>query len=132
MRLFRRRRPEPSGVLRRGDHSEDAADYAVFTVGENRFPETFAELRPQATAPVDGVARLRQRATLVPVRDPQFGVAEVRVEFDGMAAGYLRPPHLGLVAADLEAANAVAMDVPALVEWGPAGPTVTLIIAGRG
>jgi len=131
MRLFRRRRPEPAGILAIGEHSGDAADYDVFAVGESRFPETFSALWSSASEDERQHQSMRRWAVLQPVRDPAFGVAEVRVELGGMTAGYLRPPHLGLVAGLIDRDNAVAARVPALVVKGPAGPTVTLrIVAG--
>ena len=72
---------------------------------------------------------LRRWATLVPVHDPKYGVADLAVELDGRRACYLRPPHLGRMAARIDAANVMALEVPALIERGPAGPTVTLRIA---
>jgi hypothetical protein len=126
---FRRRpRAQPSGTLRLGEHGVEPADYAVFTVGESRFPETFRALLAAADADERANGTVRRWATLVPIHDPAFGVADLAVEIDGMRAGYLRPPHLGRLAARIDTENVAALEVPALVVWGPAGPTVTLRI----
>lgn len=125
----RRRRAEPSGTLRVGDHSPDAADYSVYTVSEGRFPEAFAALWSTATEAERDEGLMRRWATLVPVQDPKYGVADLAVELDGRRACYLRPPHLGRMAARIEEGNVEALEVPALVERGPAGATVTLRLA---
>jgi hypothetical protein len=128
----RQQRPAPTGTLRIGEHSPDPADYAVYTVSESRFPETFATVWSGASAGEQEAGVLRRWATLVPVHDPKYGVADLAVEFDGLRACYLRPPHLGRMAARIEQENVEALEVPALVERGPAGPTVTLRIADDG
>lgn len=124
----RKQRPAPAGTLRLGEPSADAADYGVYTVSEGRFPDAFAALWAGATQEEAGQGSLRRWATLVPVHDPRYGVADLAVEFDGQRACYLRPPHLGRMAAVIDQANVEALEVPALVERGPAGPTVTLRI----
>jgi hypothetical protein len=127
---FRRKpRPAPTGTLRLGEPSADAADYAVYTVGESRFPDTYASVWSAADDVERQDGRLRRWATLVPVHDPAYGVADLAVELDGMRACYLRPPHLGRMAAIIDRAHVAALEVPALVERGPAGPTVMLLIA---
>lgn len=125
----RRRRAAPSGTLRIGEPSADRADYAVYTVSEGRFPDTYAALWATATEAERDEGLLRRWARLVPVRDPKYGVADLAVELDGMRACYLRPPHLGRMATRIEEENVEALEVPALVERGPAGATVTLRIA---
>lgn len=125
----RQQRPAPTGTLRLGEPSTDPADYAVYAVSESRFPDTFAAVWAAATESEQEAGLLRRWATLVPVHDPTYGVADLAVEFDGMRACYLRPPHLGRMAARIDQENVVALEVPAQVERGPAGPTVTLRIA---
>ncbi len=112
-----------------GEPSADQADYGVYTVSESRFPETFAAVWQSATGSEQESGVMRRWATLVPVHDPKFGVADLAVEFDGLRACYLRPPHLGRMAARIARENVAALEVPALIERGPAGPTVTLRIA---
>ncbi len=127
---FRRRaRPEPTGTLRIGEHSSNAADYDVWTVSESRHPEAFEELWSQAWPTEREGDVLRRWAQLVPVRDPRFGVADVGVDLDGRRACYLRPPHLDTVAHRAAEAGVLALEVPALIERGPGGTTVRLIIA---
>ena len=126
---FRRRaRPEPIGTKREGEHSANLDDYAVLTVSESRHPEVFARLWEQASSTERDQGRVKRWATLVPVRDPKFGVADLSVRFDEETACFLRPPHLGIVAARIDQAHVASLEVPALVEWGPAGPTVRLRI----
>lgn len=125
----RRQRPAPTGTLRLGEPSSDPADYAVYTVSESRFPDTFAAVWAAATESEQEAGLLRRWATLVTVHDPKYGVADLAVEFDGLRACYLRPPHLGRMAARIDLENVAALEVPAQVERGPAGPTVTLRIA---
>ena len=124
----RRQRSEPVGTLRVGEHSANLADYDVLTVSESRHPEAFARLWDQASSTERDQGRVKRWATLVPVRDPKFGVADMSVRFDGQTACFLRPPHLGQTAARIDAAHVAALEVPALIEWGPAGPTVRLRI----
>jgi hypothetical protein len=126
---FRKRRPEPLGSLRLGEPGMDPADYSVFTVSESRHGPTFEELWNGATEDERQARLLHRWATLVPVRDPAFGVADLAVEFDGRRACYVRPPHLGRLAARLDAENLETLEVPALIAWGPVGPTVTLRVA---
>jgi hypothetical protein len=127
---FRRKpRPAPTGVLRLGEPSAGPGDYSVYTVSESRFPDTFTAVWSGATDDEREAGVLRRWATLVPVHDPKYGVADLAVEFDGQRACYLRPPHLGRLAARIEQENVEALEVPALVQRGPAGPTVTLRIA---
>ena len=130
-RFRRRRRPAASGTLRVGRHGASIDDYPVLTVSEGRHPDAFAALLETATTAERDDGQLRRWATLVPVADPRFGVADVGVEFDGRRACYLRPPHLGIAAARIEAAKVATLEVPALVEFGPAGPTVRLRIDGE-
>lgn len=125
----RQQRPAPTGTLRVGEPSEDPADYTVYTVSESRFPDAFTAVWSDASADEQESGALRRWATLVPVHDPKYGVADMAVELGGRRACYLRPPHLGRVAARIGAANVMAIEVPALVVRGPAGPTVTLRIA---
>jgi hypothetical protein len=125
----RKQRLAPTGTLRLGEPSTDPADYPVYTVSESRFPDTFTAVWSTATEDEREAGVLRRWATLVPVNDPKYGVADLAVEFDGQRACYLRPPHLGRLAARIERENVEALEVPALVERGPAGPTVTLRIA---
>ena len=129
MRLFRRRRPEPSGVLRLGEASAVDGDYAVYVTSEHRFPETYAALWESVSDGDRERKQTRAWATLVPVHDPAFGVADLRAEFDGRPAGYLRPPHLDELGRVITDANVSALEVPALVEWGPAGPTLRLLVS---
>lgn len=126
--LRRKQRSAPTGTLRLGEPSADHADYGVYTVSESRFPETFAAVWQMATGVEQESGVLRRWATLVPVHDPEYGVADLAVEFDGLRACYLRPPHLGRMAARIERENVETLEVPALIERGPAGPTVTLRI----
>ena len=101
-------------------------------MSESRFPDTFTAVWSTATDSEQRDGVLRRWATLVPVRDPKYGVADLAVEFDGLRACYLRPPHLGRIAALIEQENVESLEVPALIERGPAGPTVTLLIADEG
>jgi hypothetical protein len=125
----RKQRPAPTGTLRVGEPSVDPADYTVYTVSESRFPDAFAAVWSNATDDEQQSGSMRRWATLVPVHDPKYGVADLAVELGGRRACYLRPPHLGRVAARIETANVMALEVPALIERGPAGPTVILRIA---
>lgn len=105
-----------------------ADDYHVWTVSESRHPEAFTALWSTATEEEQRTGSMHRWATLVPVHDPAFGIADLVVEFDGRAACYLRPPHIGQVASLLAAANAATAEVPAVIERGPAGPTVRLLL----
>ncbi len=125
----RKKRPAPTGALRLGEPSANQADYGVYTVSESRFPETFAAVWQTATDVEQESGAMRRWATLVPVHDPKYGVADLAVEFGGLRACYLRPPHLGRMAARIERDNVEVLEVPALIERGPAGPTVTLRIS---
>lgn len=98
----------------------------MYVTSEHRFPETYAALWESMTDDDRERRQARAWAALVPVHDPAFGVADLRAEFDGRPAGYLRPPHLDRLARLITEANAAALEVPALVEWGPAGPTLRL------
>ena len=124
----RKQRPAPAGTLRLGEPSADAADYGVYTVSESRFPDAFTAVWSTATDDEQQAGVLRRWAALVPVHDPKYGVADLAVEFDGLRACYLRPPHLGRMAAVIDRENVEALEVPALVQRGPAGPTVMLRI----
>lgn len=127
---FRRRaRPEPTGTYRLGGHSPDVDDYTVLTVSESRHPATFDAIWGAATAEEREAGMVRRWAVLVPVRDPKFGVADLAVQFDGQAACYLRPPHLGLLARRIDDERVATLEVPGLIEWGPAGPSVRLLVA---
>lgn len=123
---FRRRRPEPSGSVSLGAASSDPTAFTVLTVSEHRFPDTYTALWDGARDDERASRMLVRTASLVPVRDPQFGVADLEVRIDGRLAAYLRPPHLGMVARAIDDANAVSAEAPALVEWGPVGPTTRL------
>lgn len=124
---FRRRAtPPPAGSLRVGEHSADDGAYSVLTVSESRHPEPFAAMWVSASDSERERGRVRRWATLLPVRDPSFGVADVAVQFDGQTACFLRPPHLGRAAQQIDGAHVLTLEVPALVEWGPAGPSVRL------
>ncbi len=70
MGLFRRAKRAPQGSLRLGDHSENAADYNVFTVSESRFPESFAQLWDQASEEERLAKQIRRWAVLTPITDP--------------------------------------------------------------
>jgi len=127
---FRRRRPaEYSGSLRIGAHSSDPDAYRVWTVSESRHLDVFEALWADATPTEHGGSELRRWATLVPIRDPRFGVADVAVRFEGRTGCYLRPPHLEAVARRAEAERVASLEVPALIERGPGGATVRLILA---
>ncbi len=129
MGLFRRAKRAPQGSLRLGDHSENAADYNVFTVSESRFPESFAQLWDQASEEERLAKQIRRWAVLTPITDPATKlVADLPAEIDGLRVSYLRPPHLTILAARITKDNVETLEVPALVEWGPAGPTVLLIV----
>lgn len=123
---FRRRRPEPAGSVRLGGATTDPAAFAVLTVSEHRFPDTYTALWESADDDERAARMLVRTAALVPIRDPKFGVADLEVRIDGRLAAYLRPPHLGMVARAIDASNAVSAEAPALVEWGPVGPTTRL------
>lgn len=123
---FRRRRPEPAGSVSLGEATSDPTAFTVLTVSEHRFPDTYAALWDSARDDERAARMLVRTAALVPVHDPQFGVADLEVRIDGRLAAYLRPPHLGMVARAIDAANAVSAEAPALVEWGPVGPTTRL------
>jgi len=127
---FRRRRPEPSGSVRMGEPTSDPSAFTVLTVSEHRFPDTYAALWDSAGDDERAARSLVRIASLVPIPDPQFGVADLEVRIDGRLAAYLRPPHLGMVARAIDAANAVSAEAPALVEWGPVGPTTRLRLEG--
>lgn len=124
----RRQRIEATGTLRVGEHSADIDDYDVFAVSESRHPAVFAQLWEQASATERDQGRVKKWAVLVPIRDPKFGVADLAVQFDGATACFLRPPHLGRVAGQIDAARVATLEAPALIEWGPAGPSVRLRI----
>jgi hypothetical protein len=129
MRLFKRAKPAPQGSLRLGDHSENDSDYGVFTVSESRFPESFAQLWDQASDDERAAKRIRRWAVLTPITDPATKlVADLPAEIGGLRVSYLRPPHLTVLAKRITEENLETLEVPALVEWGPAGPTVLLII----
>jgi len=129
MRLFKRAKPLPQGSLRLGAHSEAEGDYNVFTVSESRFPESFAQLWDQASDDERAAQRIRRWAVLTPITDPATKlVADLPAEIDGLRVSYLRPPHLTVLAKRITEENLETLEVPALVEWGPAGPTVLLII----
>jgi hypothetical protein len=123
---FRRRRPEPTGSVRLAEATTDPAAFTVLTVSEHRFPDTYAALWDSAGDDERAARTLVRTASLVPIPDPQFGVADLEVRIDGRLAAYLRPPHLGMVARAIDAANAVSAEAPAIVEWGPVGPTTRL------
>ena len=123
---FRRRRPEPSGSVRLGDPTSDPTADTVLTVSEHRFPDTYTALWDSADDDERAARIVLRTASLVPIRDPQFGVADLEVRIVGRLAAYLRPPHLGRVARAIEAAHAESAEAPALVEWGPVGPTTRL------
>lgn len=130
MGLFRRAKRAPQGLLRLGDHSENAADYNVFTVSESRFPESFAQLWDQASEEERRVKRIRRWAVLTPITDPATKlVADLPAEIDGLRVSYLRPPHLTILAARISEENLESLEVPALIEWGPAGVSVFLLVA---
>lgn len=114
--------------MRLGEPSAASSDYTVFIVSESRFPETYSALWEAATEDERTAGDARRWATLVPVFDPRLGTPEVIVQFDGMTAGYLRPPHLDRLAALARDRNVETIEVPALVVRGPAGPTVMLIV----
>ena len=124
----RRRRAAPTGTLRVGEHRSDPDDYRVWTVSESRHPDAFEALWAEATPSEHDGRVLRRWATLVPIRDPRFGVADVAVQFNGQTACYLRPPHLGAAARRAEAERVASLEVPALIERSPAGATVRLIL----
>lgn len=124
---FRRRaKPEATGSLRLGEHSADEDAYTVLTVSESRHPEPFAAMWLAASDSERERGRIRRWASLHPVRDPAFGVADIVVRFDDQTACYLRPPHLGRAATRMDDAHVLCLEVPAIIEWGPAGPTVRL------
>lgn len=125
---FRRHRHAASGSIRLGHPSSDPSAYNVYAVSENRHPDVFDDLWSSALPDDLAAGEVRLWATLVPVYDPKFGVADVLVQIDGRTACYLRPPHLDRVAARLARAHAEQMEVPALIEAGPIGPTVRLLI----
>ena len=130
MGLFRRAKRAPQGSLRLGDHSENAADYNVFTVSESRFPDSFAQLWDQASEEERRVKRIRRWAVLTPITDPATKlVADLPAEIDGLRVSYLRPPHLTILAARISEENLESLEVPALIEWGPAGVSVFLLVA---
>lgn len=129
MRLFRRQKPAPSGSLRLGQHSDDIADYSVFTVSESRFPDSFAQLWENATREEQQAKYMRRWATLIPVTDPSSKlIADLAAEVDGSRVAYLRPPHLTYLARKITLENVETVEVPAFIEWGPAGQTVMLLI----
>lgn len=123
---FRRRRPEPAGTVSLAEATSDPTAFTVLTVSEHRFPDAYASLWDTATDDERRARMVLRTASLVPIRDPQFGVADLEVRIDGRLAGYLRPPHLGRVARAIDAANAETAEAPAIVEWGPVGPTTRL------
>jgi len=129
MGLFRRAKAAPQGSLRLGQHSENDTDYSVFTVSESRFPESFAQLWNLASVEEQEAKRIRRWAVLTPISDPATKlVADLPASIDGLTVSYLRPPHLTLLAQRIARENVETLEVPALVEWGPAGPVVLLLI----
>ncbi len=114
--------------MRLGAHSSNPDDYRVWTVSESRHLDVFEGLWADATPTEHGGTALRRWAALVPIRDPQFGVADVAVQFDGRTGCYLRPPHLDTAARRTEAERVARLEVPALIERGPGGVTVRLIL----
>lgn len=129
MGLFRRAKPAPQGSLRLGDHSKSDAAYNVFTVSESRFPESFTQLWDQASEEERQSKRIRRWATLTPIFDPATNlVADLPASINGLRVSYLRPPHLTFLAQRIVHENVENIEVPALVEWGPAGPIVMLLV----
>ena len=104
-------------------------DYNVFTVSESRFPESFAHLWTCASDEERNAKQIRRWAVLTPVSDPLSKlIADLAASIDGQRVCYLRPPHLTFLAHRIVQENVETLEVPALVEWGPAGPTVMLLI----
>ena len=129
MRWLKRSRPAPQGTLRLGNHSDQLRDYSVFTVSESRFPASFEQLWTNATDDERQTKHVRRWAVLTPVVDPKSSlIADLAAEIDGQCVCYLRPPHLTFLAQRIIQENVETLEVPALVEWGPAGPTVMLLI----
>lgn len=127
--MFKRAKPAPQGTLRLGEHSTAANDYNVFTVSESRFPDSFVHLWDSANQEERNSKQIRRWAVLTPVTDPSSKlIADLAAAIDGQSVCYLRPPHLTFLAQRIVQENVESIEVPALVEWGPAGPTVMLLI----
>lgn len=118
-----RSRPVPrTPVAVLGSASQSPEDYTVLTVGQSRLQESFVSLDMKP-----GVSPIFSLARLTPVMDEQLGIAaDVTIEVDGQLVGYLRPPAVREVMAALDQHHADSLDVPAVLEWGPAGAEVRL------
>ena len=91
--------------------------------------ESFAHLWNQVSDDERAAQGTRRWAVLTPVTDSATKlVADLAAGIDGPRVSYLRPPHLPVLAKRVAENNPEALEVPALFEWGPAGPTDLLII----
>lgn len=105
-----------------GEATADPRDYDVLTVGQSRLGESFAALGlTSQSGPLFVMARL------APIVDERMKVAaDVTVVVDDHLVGYLRPPALDWAMAARDCHYADQLQVPAVLEWGPAGPEVRL------
>ena len=125
----KRAKSAPQGTLQFGAQCETDADYNMFTVSESKFPESFAHLWDQASDDERAAQRIRRWAVLTPITDPATKrVADLPASIDGLRVPFLRQPHLTFLAQRIERENVETLEVPALVEWGPARPTVLLMV----
>jgi len=119
---FRRHQAPHAPVITLGDPTADAGDYTILTVGQSRLGESFAALGLDETSPP-----IFAMARLAPIIDERMKVAaDVTVMVDGHLVGYLRPPALDWAMAARNRQHADQLEVPAVLEWGPAGPEVRL------
>lgn len=119
---FWRRETPLAECISLGTPSPDRHDYDVLTVGQSRLGPAFDVLGlTQDGSPIFTVARV------IPVMDERMKVAaDVTVVVDGQLVGYLRPPALDWAMEARERHQAEQVEVPAVLEWGPAGPEVRL------
>lgn len=119
---FARRDAPREPVIRLGDPSGDLRDYTVLTVGQSRLGDSFDALGLHARSePMFAPARL------APIMDERMRIAaDVTVMVDGHLVGYLRPPVLDAAMTARDRHRVDELEVPAALEWGPAGPEVRL------
>jgi hypothetical protein len=119
---FGSRRPPRQPLIVLGELREDPGAYDVLTVGQSRLGESFSALGlTEESGPLFRWCRIE------PIMDERMNVAaDVTVMVDGQLVGYLRPPALYWAMAARDRHHADHLEVPAVLEWGPAGPEVRL------
>lgn len=119
---FRSRSAPWQDVVEVGEPSTSEDDYTILTVGQSRLGDSFRRLGLGPESP-----QRRTPALLTPIIDERLGVAaDVTVAIDGHIVGYLRPPTVREVMSTRETRRANVLQVPALLQWSPAGPEVRL------